>query len=157
MKHKSLELIFTHLAYLEEDLNLFLLPSLLKNLTQASPFPCLSITLQPIPLYYTHTHTLCLSLFLRPLMASLYLNLMDKMDAYEVSSYLTTQQHLTELVTLPSFGLPALGFQQATLEFSPLVAPSLSLLLSPIWPPLFNKGIPEAQVFFFTFFFLFYF
>ena len=77
MKNKSLELILKHLIYLEK--HMYLLPFTAKTLkalfTTASPFPCLSIILQPIPL---HTYTL----FLRPMEASLYLNLMDKMDAY---------------------------------------------------------------------------
>ena len=68
MKNKSLELILKPLIYLEKHLYLLpLLPRLWK--------PCLQLLLhfllQPIPL---HAHTL----FLRPMEASLYLNLMDK-------------------------------------------------------------------------------
>lgn len=56
MKNKS-ELILKHLIYLEKHLYLPFTAKTLKALfTTASPFPCLSIILQPLP--PTHTHAL---------------------------------------------------------------------------------------------------
>lgn len=122
MKNKSLELILKHLIYLEK--HLYLLPFTAKTLkalfTTASPFPCLSIILQPLP--PTHTHTL----FLRPVEASLCLNLTDNMDAYAAFLYWASPQHLAAWVTPSSFSLLPLLSACHTLDFSPLVVPSQS-------------------------------
>lgn len=140
---KSLEVIFKHLVYLEKHLHLLLFTA---KAFERPVYTCFYIFL-PFNCFATYPSVcVCVCAPLpRPAVAFLYLNFMDKMDAYEFSSYLISQQHLTEMVTHAFFNVSCPWLSACTLLSSVLWCLLLSLLITLILTSTINAGIPYFQ------------